>query len=131
MPRDLSLAKRISSGFFCCRSLLIPCPFELSSKSRWSIEAPPSSQQLLGRYSLGSPHYRLLQGRLAIRKQVHGALCAAHRYVELRVVGLARRCYVMVRSGTDIIKIAWVYISDRCFYAGVSPNPSDYLEPMY
>jgi hypothetical protein len=37
----------------------------------------------------------------------------------------------MVRSGTDIIKIAWLPILDRCLYAGVSPNPSDYLEPLY
>ncbi len=37
----------------------------------------------------------------------------------------------MVRSGTDIIKIAWEPILDRCLYAGVSPNPSDYVEPPY
>lgn len=37
----------------------------------------------------------------------------------------------MVRSGTDIIKIAWEPILDRCLYAGVSPNPSDYIEPPY
>jgi hypothetical protein len=67
---------------------------------------------------------------LPCRKQVYGPPRAAHRYVELRFVGLARRCYVMVRSGTDIIKIAWLPILDRCLYAGVSPNPSDYLEPL-
>jgi hypothetical protein len=38
---------------------------------------------------------------------------------------------LMVRSGTDIIKIAWEPILDRCLYAGVSPNPSDYVEPPY
>jgi len=37
----------------------------------------------------------------------------------------------MVRSGNDIIKIAWEPILDRCFYAGVSANPSDNVEPPY
>jgi hypothetical protein len=55
---------------------------------------------------------------------------AARCHVELRLLSLARRCYLVVRSGTDIIKIAWVPILDRCLYAGVSPNPSDYLEPL-
>ena len=58
--------------------------------------------------------------------QAVNALC-----LENLAFGLARRCYVMVRSGTDIIKIAWLSILGRRVYAGVSPNPSDYLEPLY
>jgi hypothetical protein len=37
----------------------------------------------------------------------------------------------MVHSGTDIIKIAWLRIWLAVLYAGVSPNPSDYVEPLY
>ncbi len=36
----------------------------------------------------------------------------------------------MVHSGTDTIKIAWVRIWIAVLYAGVSPNPSGYVEPV-
>lgn len=37
----------------------------------------------------------------------------------------------MVHSGTDTIKIAWVRIWIAVLYAGVSPNPSDYVQPLH